>query len=181
MKKTVLIVRLASGQAPPRQHFAAWFKPRKPLPRGLSLGLLGWGMVMGVLSFPTATLAHGAHIQSRSREAIEIEATYDNGDPLANAQVQIYAPSDPQTPWRTTQTDEQGRYLFTPDAPGDWEVSVRQAGHGDIVVIPVSPGGTVATTYRNTGNISPLQRAIMAGAVTWGCVGTALYFRRGKP
>ncbi|WP_008310532.1 carboxypeptidase-like regulatory domain-containing protein [Leptolyngbya sp. PCC 6406] len=180
MKKSVLIVGLASGQALPTQPFVTWFGYRKHLQRGLSLGLLGWGIVVGVLSFPATTLAHGAHIQSRSREAIEIQATYDNGDPLANAQVQIYAPSDLQTPWHTSQTDAEGRYLFVPDAPGDWEVSVRQAGHGDILVIPVSPGGTVATAYRNEGNISPLQRGIMAGAVTWGCIGTALYFRRGK-
>lgn len=140
-----------------------------------------WGLAMGlVLSTPIAALAHGAHIQSRSASGIEIQATYDTGEPMAEAQVQVYAPDDPQTPVFSGITDTEGRYLFVPDQPGDWEVSVRQAGHGDIAVVPVAEGGAIAEGFTNSVGLTPLQRVIVAGAVTWGCIGTALYFRRGK-
>ena len=57
---------------------------------------------------------------------------------------------------------------------------MRQAGHGDITVIPVSEAGVITTEFSNSAGLTPLQRGIVAGAVIWGCVGTALYFRRGK-
>jgi nickel transport protein len=148
-----------------------------PWMRGL--GALG-GLMAGMTMATTAAWGHGAHIQARPSQAVEIQATYDSGDPLAEAQVQVYGPDDPQTPRFTGLTDAQGRYLFTPDTPGDWEVSVRQAGHGDIAVIPVTEAGVIASTYQTDSGLSPLQRGLMAGAVTWGCVGTALYFRRSK-
>ncbi len=149
---------------------------RSMRPIGFAFG----GMVLGLLGLPTIALAHGAHIQARTAEAIEIQAAYDSGDPMQQAQVQVYAPDDPQTPVFTGMTDDAGRYVFVPDQPGDWEVSVRQAGHGDITVIPVTDNETLAATFKNSTGLSGWQRAIVAGAVTWGCVGTALYFRRGK-
>lgn len=138
------------------------------------------GVTVGLTLGTPAAWGHGAHIQARPSQAIEIQATYDSGEPLAEAQVQVYGPEDPQTPRFTGLTDAQGRYLFIPDGPGDWEVSVRQAGHGDIAVIPVTDVGAIAPTYQGDSGLSPLQRGLMAGAVTWGCVGTALYFRRSK-
>lgn len=141
------------------------------------LGLI----VMVVGGFPMAALAHGAHIQARTATAMEIQASYDTGEPMAEATVQIFAPDDPQTPVYTGLTDADGKFVFVPTAPGNWEVSVRQAGHGDIAVVPVESEGAIASTFTNDAGLSLLQRGIMVGAVTWGCVGTALYFgRRGK-
>lgn len=112
---------------------------------------------------------------------MEIQATYDSGEPLAEATVQVFAPDDPQTPVYTGLTDADGKFVFVPTAPGNWEVSVRQAGHGDIAVVPVESEGAIASTFTNDAGLSLLQRGIVAGAVTWGCVGTALFFgRRGK-
>jgi nickel transport protein len=129
---------------------------------------------------PLAALAHGAHIQARSASGIEIQAAYDTGEPMAEAQVQVYAPDDPQTPVFSGVTDAEGRYVFVPDQPGNWEISVRQAGHGDIAVVPVAESGAIAEGFTNSEGLTPLQRVIVAAAVTWGCLGTALYFRRGK-
>ena len=141
------------------------------------LGLI----VMVVGGFPMAALAHGAHIQARTATAMEIQASYDTGEPMAEATVQIFAPDDPQTPVYTGLTDADGKFVFVPTAPGNWEVSVRQAGHGDIAVVPVESEGAITSTFTNDAGLSLLQRGIMVGAVTWGCVGTALYFgRRGK-
>lgn len=149
--------------------------------RNAAISLLSLGSaILGGLSLPAIALAHGAHIQARDTTAVVIEAAYDSGEPMVNAQVQVYGPEDPQTPVFAGVTDAVGRYVFTPDQPGNWEVSVRQAGHGDIAVIPVSADNTIAQGFTNSSGLTGMQRFITAGAVIWGCIGTALYFRRGK-
>lgn len=147
------------------------------------LAIIG-GSLLGAIALlaglPAGAGAHGVSVQSRTTNAVEIHAVYDSGEPMKNAQVQVYAPDDPSTPYFVGQTDNRGRFAFAPDQAGDWEIAVRQAGHGEIVVIPVESGGAIAATFTNDAGLTPLQRGVMAGAVTWGCVGTALYFRRGK-
>jgi nickel transport protein len=149
----------------------AYFYHQGLLPLLLALGVWGQGQ-------PAS--AHGASIQARESTSVEIQATYDSGEPMAEAGVTVYDPTDPQSPRFTGITDSEGRFSFTPDQSGDWEVTVRQAGHGAIAVIPVEDGGSLATSFRNNNQLTPLQRGLMGAAVTWGCVGTALYFRRGK-
>ena len=140
----------------------------------------GWGAI-SLMMMPLPAIAHGARIETRSTSAVQVQATYDSGEPMAEAQVQIFAPGDPKNPAFMGTTDSQGQYVFVPSQSGDWEVSVRQAGHGDIAVVPI---GTDSVTPAVIGtfdtSLNPLQRFLIAGAVTWGCVGTALYFMRGK-
>ncbi len=125
------------------------------------------------LALVATASAHGARITYTLETTVTIQATYDTGEAMAGAQVVVYAPDDPATPWRTGTCDEEGRFTFAPDPerPGTWDVQVRQAGHGDIVHIPVG-GGVV------TAGMSPLQMAVTGGAVLWGLVGTALFFMR---
>jgi nickel transport protein len=133
-------------------------------------------LVLGLL-LPTPVLAHGVNIQYTSDIEITIVAEYDSGEPMASAQVAVYAPDDPTTPWLTSVCDDEGRFSFTPDVsiPGTWDVQVRLAGHGGMVHIPVGEG---ATGSGGVGGYSYLQIAMMAACVIWGCIGTALYFRR---
>ncbi|ASC71127.1 Carboxypeptidase regulatory-like domain protein [Halomicronema hongdechloris C2206] len=136
---------------------------------GIAIAMPAWG--------------HGVDLGYRQTQAVEITATFDSGEPMANAQVAVYAPDDPSQPWLTGTTDEQGRFVFSPDRAeaGTWEVTVRQAGHGDVIAIPVDEdaGATLATTSGH-GDLSPLQRWVLAAAVIWGFIGTALFFARGK-
>ena len=147
----------------------------------ICLGLKGSAVAaIAFVYAPLGAFAHGAHIQARTASAVEIQASYDTGEPMAAAQVHVYAPENPQIPLLTGVTDESGRFVFVPDQPGNWEISVRQAGHGDLTVVPVAEGGGLTEGFTNDIGLTPLQRVIIAGAVTWGCVGTALYFWRGK-
>ncbi|MEB3339127.1 MAG: carboxypeptidase-like regulatory domain-containing protein [Leptolyngbyaceae bacterium] len=141
--------------------------------------------------------AHGVAIEYQATQAYEVKAAYDTGEPMANAQVAVFSPNDPAKPWLTGTTDAEGRFVFSPSASGNWEVQVRQAGHGDVLVIPVEDGAASTTrapathhpknnaenTSVATGvidNYTPLQKGLMIGAVIWGCVGTALFFARGR-
>jgi nickel transport protein len=156
------------------------------------------------LGWSPSVLAHGVQIQHQIVSGIEIQARYDSGEPMEEAQVTVYAPDRPTEPWMTGTTDTAGRFMFTPDKtqPGNWEVMVRQAGHGNVLSIPVeaealaadpagetltpdqSPGqgepSTQATLTSQPGELSPVQRWVTIGAVIWGFIGTALFFSRGK-
>ncbi|TVQ10200.1 MAG: carboxypeptidase regulatory-like domain-containing protein [Leptolyngbya sp. DLM2.Bin27] len=156
----------------------------------LALGLAGYGLPV---------LAHGVVLEHRQVSSVEVLAQFDTGEPMANAQVLVYAPDEPNEAWQQGTTDDQGRFSFVPDAdqPGSWEVMVRQAGHGAIATIPVSgsseagadngAGETATTTeppassaISPSTNLSPVQRGITIGSVIWGFIGTALFFARGK-
>ena len=134
------------------------------------------GVLVLCLLLPAEALAHGVSIQYTSDVEITIVARYDSGEPMADAQVTVYAPDDPSTPWLTGVCDDEGRFSFTPDSsrPGIWDVQVRLAGHGGMVHIPVGEG---AATSGGFGGYSYLQIALMVACVIWGSIGTALYFR----
>lgn len=123
--------------------------------------------------------AHGANIQTRNITTVEIEANYDSGEPMAEAQVLVFDPTDSTSPRFEGISDQEGRFRFTPDQPGAWEVTVRQAGHGAILSIPISEEGTAATSSGNS-QLTLFQQLVIGGVVIWGAVGTALYFRRNK-
>ena len=135
-------------------------------------------------------LAHGANIEYRQTPAIAIQAKYDDGSPMANAQVVIYAPSDRSTPWLKGETDGQGNFSFIPDSDpqnaGNWDIKVRQSGHGDITSIPINQNQTENVSQTQTqmmsadAGYSATQKAVMAAAVGWGFIGTALFFARSQ-
>ena len=145
--------------------------------------------LLALSAVPKQVLAHGANIEYRQTSAITIEAKYDDGTPMANAQVVIYAPSDRATPWLKGTTDESGNFTFVPatDAGnvGDWDIKVRQSGHGDITSIPITgdlDGGDAADTQLSSDGdgYTSAQKAVMAAAGVWGFIGTALFFSRSK-
>ncbi|WP_019504632.1 hypothetical protein [Pleurocapsa sp. PCC 7319] len=139
---------------------------------------------------PKKVFAHGANIEYRETSAITIQAKYDDGKPMANAQVVIYAPSDRSTPWLKGTTDKSGNFTFVPDDSnsennGDWDIKVRQSGHGSIISIPVTDNKLADHTsdiqLSSTENgYTPAQKVVMAAAGVWGFVGTALFFSRSK-
>lgn len=144
--------------------------------------------LLTLLTLPGKAIAHGANIEYRKTSAIAIQAKYDDGKPMAKAQVVVYAPSDRATPWLKGITDEAGNFSFVPDLNpknvGDWDIKVRQSGHGDITSIPLGDGklaNTPQTQLASASGYSSSQKLVMAAAVGWGFVGTALFFARSKP
>lgn len=133
--------------------------------------------ILAILYLPTTAYAHGAKIEYTVATSIEIVAKYDSGEPMAKAQVSIYAPDNPSTPWLTGTCDEEGRFSFTPDTsiPGTWDIQVRQAGHGDMIHITIDEGSVSGSS---SSGYSTGQIIIMAVCVVWGILGTALFFKR---
>lgn len=137
-----------------------------------------WAVVVSLAALPASALAHGVDLGFEKREGVEVVATFDAGTPMAGAQVAVFAPGEPAEPVMTGVCDENGRFFFVPDAgkPGIWEVRVRDAGHGGLLRVEVAEDG-LATASAGAG-FSVAQKAAMAAAVSWGFLGTALFFRR---
>jgi nickel transport protein len=151
--------------------------------------------IASFLAFSEKAIAHGVHIQHHEVSAVQVQATYDSGEPMDNAQVTIYSPEDPSTPWMQGVSDAQGEFMFVPEPgqTGTWTVRIRKAGHGQIFHI-ASPGASVngSSTAQNSGSeASPsaiasaslgsytsLQKGLMLASILWGFVGTALFFSR---
>ena len=120
-------------------------------------------------------------------QTFSVKASYSSGQPMASAQVLVYSPENPSEPRLTGQTNEQGEFEFTPDTDGNWEVVIRQAGHGTTVSVPVGATQvaqphpeTQPTVASSAPAASPIQRWASAGAAFWGLIGTVLFFSRGK-
>jgi nickel transport protein len=137
-----------------------------------------------LLSLARPAFSHGTDLKYRNVEAMQIQATYDSGEPMSEANVTVYAPNDPETPWLIGNTDKNGYFLFIPDRSlaGNWDIKVRQSGHGSMTTIPISEIGSeiesvnVSREWSSQGSYSPLQKAVMAVMGIWGFIGTALYF-----
>lgn len=136
-----------------------------------------------IATLPAAegAMAHAAVVESRMVPGILIEAMYETGEPMSQAQVTVYGPADPARPALTGLTDESGVFGFvpTPGETGSWAVQVRQAGHGSMTHIRIGESSGPSTIQeRSPASFNVLQRLIMAAAVIWGFIGTALFFNR---
>ena len=167
------------------------------------LSAFAFGLTTVSVVHPLASLAHNTMIKYQATEAIAIEAKFDNGKPMTNAQVVVYAPDNPSVPWHQGVTDETGTFTFIPDYDnqGNWSVKVRASGHGSVINIPIqSPSSsstikgsentqimpastkeTFSPASAKINNNTPLsftQKLVMAIMGSWGFVGTALFFSR---
>lgn len=158
------------------------------------------------LSQGVTVSAQGMVLTYAAREVttvqVALDAAFESGEAMSGAQVTVYAPDDPQTPWLTGACDDRGQFVFTADLnkPGTWEIQVRKAGHGEWLKIALEPDmiEVVETNAAGTGEavqtlriadgggrltggdsgFSTGQILLMSGSVIWGLVGTALYMSR---
>jgi nickel transport protein len=61
----------------------------------------------------------------------------EDGKPLANAEVRVFAPGDPKNPVLTGRTDAEGKFVFEADRDGFWSAEARGADRVARVMIRV--------------------------------------------
>ncbi|MCF2972622.1 hypothetical protein L1047_15610 [Synechococcus sp. Nb3U1] len=139
----------------------------------LALGLIGLSLLIARVAS-----AHGVEASYRAIPTFQIKARYDTGEPMGSAQVTVFAPTDPATPWQEGQTNAAGQFVLQPDPQlsGLWQVRIRQAGHGVLLNVPVGEDAAIAAGVSSSPSFGPLQRGVMAACVIWGCLATALFF-----
>ncbi|MEL7333935.1 MAG: carboxypeptidase regulatory-like domain-containing protein [Cyanobacteria bacterium J06560_2] len=109
--------------------------------------LLMFAAVLGMAALPTEAMAHQVQtnyfVNGQAEDSLELRTTFGNGEPLKGAKVTVYSPNQPLRARATGVTDSQGRFTFEPDQSisGDWEVNIKQAGHQDILTVPVTEEG----------------------------------------
>ena len=91
------------------------------------------------------TLATARLLLPASSVAFDLFATHEvtvqfatqDGKPLANAEVQVFAPGDPKTPVITGRTDAEGKFVFAADQDGFWSAEAKGADQVARVMIRV--------------------------------------------
>ncbi len=134
-----------------------------------------------VLGFAAPAWPHAALVELAPAEGVAVQARYDDGTAMAGAQIVVFAPDDPQRPWLTGRADDEGwfRFVPAPDLAGRWTVQARQAGHGAMAHVELGGEGAASVwTAPAGGGLSTAQRALVAGSVVWGLIGTGLVFHR---
>ena len=91
------------------------------------------------------TLTSALVLAPSSSVAFDLFATHEvttqfatqDGKPLANAEVQVFAPGDPKTPVITGRTDAEGKFVFAADQDGFWSAEAKGADQVERVMIRV--------------------------------------------
>jgi nickel transport protein len=79
--------------------------------------------------------------------AFDLFATHDvtvqfatsDGKPMANAEVNIYAPGDPTHVYKTAKTDKDGKITFGTDRDGMWVAEAKV--NGEVARLTIRVGG----------------------------------------
>lgn len=120
--------------------------------------------LLNLLILQPNTHAHGVKIIPKISQAISVQAEYDSGLPMQQAQVIVYAPNQPTEPWIKGMTNKEGKFIFIPDSKlsGNWQIKVSQAGHGNIINVPYFSSKIIAekpiiTPINSTNNLTENQ------------------------
>ncbi len=143
-------------------------------------------LALGILGLPARVLAHAVETNYflSSDESLELQSVYSNGEPMAGAEVNIYAPGASE-PWKTIQTDEEGKFSFQPDhaRQGEWEVEIMQdGGHGDALTVPVSNQGvdvdSISQIDVSDADYASLPQALLGAIAASGILTAGLLLSR---
>ncbi|MBQ7156052.1 MAG: hypothetical protein IJR85_10935 [Synergistaceae bacterium] len=74
--------------------------------------------------------AHGTGYRHSGLKAVALEFFYSDGEKMSYREARVFSPRDEKFAVQTGRTDEEGRFAFVPDCPGEWRVIVRdEEGH----------------------------------------------------
>ena len=99
-----------------------------------------------------------------------------DGKPMANAEVQVFAPGVPKTPALTGRTDGNGKFAFEADSDGFWSAEARSADQVARIMIRV--GGETQSQSRVSPFLVFGVLAILLAIAIWYRL---LRLRRNRP
>ena len=70
---------------------------------------------------------------------VTVQFATADGKPMANAEVNIYAPGDPTHVYKTGKTDKDGKITFGTDRDGMWTAEARV--NGEVARLSIRVGG----------------------------------------
>jgi nickel transport protein len=88
------------------------------------------GLVGLILTAGQPTHAHGTGYRRSDKKPLSLEFSYSTGETMSYLETKVFSPQDEKFAFQSGRTDEDGRFAFTPNAPGLWRVVVRdEEGH----------------------------------------------------
>jgi nickel transport protein len=97
-------------------------------------------MALALAAIAAAPLtAHDMTLRFEPREpAVLLYVSYDGVEPAVGADVEIFSPESPKSPFQLGSTDRRGVFSFVPDVKGAWRAVADDGfGHRAEVVIGV--------------------------------------------
>ena len=134
-------------------------------------------VIVWVTVCPALCLAHGAR-HTVIKGGTGVEATYDDGSPMAFCDVSVFSPSDPVGEYQTGTTDPRGRFAFVPDTNGAWKVTVDD-GMGHMVTAEIAVGLEGIKQGGSRNGVDRPMGAIVGVSLIFGLFGLYCLIRQG--
>ena len=74
-----------------------------------------------------------------ARHEVNVQFATPDGKPMADAEVQVFAPGHPEKPALTGRTDKNGKFEFPASEDGFWSAKARY--HNEIASVMIRVGG----------------------------------------
>jgi nickel transport protein len=111
--------------------------------------------------------------------AHEVTVTLEaqDGKPMADAEVRVFAPGQPNRPTTSGRTDSGGKFTFTADRDGFWSAEAKRGD--EIARVSIKVGGKETTTEQISPFLLLGLLLLMLGFVIWYRMLRARAARRG--
>ncbi|MFO7839585.1 MAG: hypothetical protein R6X08_08825 [Desulfosalsimonadaceae bacterium] len=138
-------------------------------------------LILALMLAPAgAVLAHGVHAKVTQQYGMQIYAVYDGGEPMSYAAVEIFH-ENAELPFQKGRTDKNGYFLFKPDKPGNWEITVKD-GMGHQLSANTSVGKDLVLKKKTAADkrhdaLSRPEKVLMGIAIIFGLSGFFFWWR----
>jgi hypothetical protein len=107
----------SDGGTPPEQRYLS----------AMSKFLSFSAFVSSLATFLLLTQSPAAALSLFGTREVTAQFATQDGKPMANAEVQVFAPGDPKKPVLTGHTDADGKFAFEADRDGFWSAEAKGA------------------------------------------------------
>ena len=115
-----------------------------------------------VVGMPAETFAHGTDYRIISKKAVVMEFFYSDKKPMQYAEVLILSPKNDTIEYQNGRTDQNGRFAFLPEMPGEWRVKVNDGvGHAVSATVAVNPENAGSSTENLAGDVPQKQSGML--------------------
>jgi nickel transport protein len=135
--------------------------------RAIAAGLI-FGLILAAVPCPAR--AHGTGYRRSDKKSLSLEFSYSTGEAMSYLEAKVFSPKDEKFAFQSGRTDEDGRFAFTPNAPGLWRLLVRDGeGHLAEAAVEIAPEFLTGLT-----GLAGDETAVVSGAGAPAGVGLAL-------
>ena len=98
-------------------------------------------VAMSFMVLPVSVFAHGTDYRLiGNNEVVAAEFFYSDKVPMQYAEVLVFSPENDTVEYQNGRTDQNGRFAFLAEQPGDWQVKVNDGmGHAVHATVTVNP------------------------------------------